>query len=228
MNRKLNLFFSFFTVSVCSCTGSNSNMKNESHVIFTGSLPYLPLQSEIKNKELINKLGSEKENHHINKMIINNGLDNANYKNTGISVNVPSYPNIKDKVVNSHTISQVKSMLSSDNIDNHKSLFADNKNEKVNLVPVITYRTWKINKGTTLRKSYEQWVSQEVCGNSGKKWNLRWDTNTDYSIDYDLTFQDKNFEGATEQLFKLWHNAKVPLYVNGYRLQCLVVVSDPQ
>lgn len=87
-------------------------------------------------------------------------------------------------------------------------------------------RTWKIERGTTLRQGYEQWASQEVCPSDKPKWTVRWDTGTNYPIDYTLTFHAASFEDATAQLFNLWHRAQVPLFVSGYRQQCLVVVSD--
>ena len=87
-------------------------------------------------------------------------------------------------------------------------------------------RIWKIEKGTTLRQGYEQWVSQEVCAPDKPKWTVRWDTGTNYPVDYTLTFHAANFEEATAQLFTLWHSAQVPLFVSGYRQQCLVVISD--
>lgn len=87
-------------------------------------------------------------------------------------------------------------------------------------------RIWKIERGTTLRQGYEQWASQEICPPGKSKWIVRWDTGTNYPIDYTLTFHAANFEDATAQLFDLWHRAQVPLFVSGYRQQCLIVVSD--
>ena len=96
--------------------------------------------------------------------------------------------------------------------------------ETVTASPAL--RVWKIEKGTTLRQGYEQWVLQEVCTSDKPKWTVRWDTGTNYPIDYTLTFHATNFEDATAQLFTLWHSAQVPLFVSGYRQQCLVVISD--
>ena len=93
-------------------------------------------------------------------------------------------------------------------------------------VPRPAMRTWTIERGTTLRQGYEQWASQEVCSPDKPKWTVRWDTGTNYPIDYTLTFHAQSFEIATAQLFNLWHRAQVPLFVSGYRQQCLVVVSD--
>lgn len=94
----------------------------------------------------------------------------------------------------------------------------------VKTLPAV--RVWKIERGTTLRQGFEQWTSQEVCQSDKPKWTVRWDTGTNYPIDYTLTFHAASFEEATAQLFNLWHRAQVPLFVSGYRQQCLVVISD--
>lgn len=62
-----------------------------------------------------------------------------------------------------------------------------------------------------------------------KVWKIetvRWDMGTDYPIDYALSFSAANLEAATAQLFTLWRHAQVPLFVSGYRQQCLIVVSE--
>ncbi|CBJ48248.1 TcpQ domain-containing protein [Erwinia amylovora] len=87
-------------------------------------------------------------------------------------------------------------------------------------------RIWKMERGTTLRQGYELWTSQETCSSDKPKWTVRWDTGTNYPIDYTLTFHAANFEDVTAQLFNLWHHAQVPLFVSGYRQQCLIVISD--
>lgn len=87
-------------------------------------------------------------------------------------------------------------------------------------------KVWKIEKGSTLRQGFLLWASQEKCRPEKDKWTVRWDTGTDYPIDFPLTFSASSFEDATAQLFTLWHQAQVPLFVNGYRQQCLIVVSD--
>ncbi|MEQ9928017.1 TcpQ domain-containing protein [Pectobacterium parvum] len=98
----------------------------------------------------------------------------------------------------------------------------------VKAAPIVSpaLRIWKIEKGTTLRQGYEQWASQEVCRSGNTKWTVRWDTGTNYPIDYTLTFHAASFEVATTQLFDLWKSAKIPLFASGYRQQCLVIVSD--
>lgn len=93
--------------------------------------------------------------------------------------------------------------------------------------PQPTGRIWKIKPTTTLRQGYyEQWVSKEICPSDKPKWTIRWDTNIDYPIDDTVTVYATSFEDATAQLFALYRNARVPLYVNGYRPQCLIVISD--
>lgn len=94
------------------------------------------------------------------------------------------------------------------------------------VMPAPATRVWKIERGTTLRQGYELWASKEICPPGKPKWTVRWDTGTNYPIDYTLTFHAANFEDVTAQLFSLWHRAQVPLFVSGYRQQCLVVISD--
>lgn len=92
-----------------------------------------------------------------------------------------------------------------------------------NILP--TLKVWKIEKGETLKKAFDSWALSEKC-NINNKWSVRWDTDIEYSIDYPLSFSAHNFEEATTQLFTLYQKAQSPLYVNGYRNQCLIVISD--
>lgn len=91
--------------------------------------------------------------------------------------------------------------------------------------PVPVMKIWKIDKGTTLKAGFNEWVAKETCS-ADKKWTVRWETDTDYPIDYPLSFNSANFEDATSQLFNLYRRAESPLYVNGFRNQCLIVISD--
>lgn len=91
---------------------------------------------------------------------------------------------------------------------------------------IATSKVWRIDKGTTLKAGYAEWISKETCPSGKGKWVLRWETDTDYPIDYPLSFSGKNFEDATSQLFNLYQKAQAPLYVSGYRNQCLIVISD--
>lgn len=93
-------------------------------------------------------------------------------------------------------------------------------------VPVIPVKHWRLEKGTTLRDGFTLWASAEQCSPQ-KKWQVRWDANANYPIDYPLSFSAISFEEATRQLFALWKTAKVPLFVDGYGApQCLIVVHD--
>lgn len=87
-------------------------------------------------------------------------------------------------------------------------------------------KIWRIDKGSTLRQGFESWAAQSSCPGTGGKWSVRWDSSTNYPIDYPLTFTAADFEAATAQLFNLYQHAQVPLYVSGYRQQCLIVISD--
>lgn len=95
-------------------------------------------------------------------------------------------------------------------------------------VPVLVAaaKTWKIEKGTTLKTGYLAWASKENCPAGKGKWSVRWETDTDYPIDYPLSFTSNGFEDATRQLFNLYQKAQAPLYVSGYRSQCLIIISD--
>ncbi|WP_410517773.1 TcpQ domain-containing protein (plasmid) [Pantoea allii] len=93
-------------------------------------------------------------------------------------------------------------------------------------VPVIPVKHWRIEKGTTLRDGFTLWASAEQCSPQ-KQWQVRWDANANYPIDYPLSFSATSFEEATRQLFALWKTAKIPLFVDGYGApQCLIVVHD--
>lgn len=92
------------------------------------------------------------------------------------------------------------------------------------LMPVL--KTWTIGKGTTLKAGYASWAAKEKCAALHRDWMIRWETDTDYPIDYPLSFSSATFEDATSQLFNLYRTAQAPLYVSGYRNQCLIVISD--
>ncbi|EQB6673454.1 TcpQ domain-containing protein [Salmonella enterica subsp. enterica serovar Chester] len=91
---------------------------------------------------------------------------------------------------------------------------------------VASTRVWEIEKGTTLITGFTEWMVKEKCPSGDGKWKLQRLTDTDYPIDYPLRFTGKNFEDVTEQLFDLYRTTQAPLYVSGYRPQCLIVISD--
>lgn len=88
------------------------------------------------------------------------------------------------------------------------------------------FKTWTIEKGTTLKAGFSAWAAKEICPSSRKAWSIRWETDTNYPIDYPLSFSSTSFEDATSQLFNLYRKAQAPLYVSGYRNQCLIIISD--
>ncbi|MGK7247409.1 TcpQ domain-containing protein [Buttiauxella agrestis] len=92
--------------------------------------------------------------------------------------------------------------------------------------PAPVLKKWTLDKGISLKAGYLAWVAKETCPGEIKKWTVRWETDTDYPIDYPLSFNATSFEQATSQLFNLYLKAESPLYVNGYRNQCLIVISD--
>ncbi|ENT3505858.1 toxin co-regulated pilus biosynthesis Q family protein [Salmonella enterica] len=92
--------------------------------------------------------------------------------------------------------------------------------------PAPIFKLWTMEKGTTLKAGYMAWASKENCPVGKGKWSVRWDTDTDYPIDYPLRFTGKNFEDVTDQLFDFYRRTQAPLYVIGYRPQCLIVISD--
>lgn len=93
---------------------------------------------------------------------------------------------------------------------------------KVN--PVL--KVWEIQKGTTLVTGFIRWMDRDKCPSEDGKWKLKRQTDTDYPIDYPLSFHAASFEDAARQLFNLYRKAQAPIYVSGYRNQCLIVISD--
>lgn len=94
----------------------------------------------------------------------------------------------------------------------------------VKITPVM--EVWEIKKGTTLITGFTEWMIKDKCPSGDGKWKLQRLTDTDYPIDYTLTFTGKNFEDVTTQLFDLYRRTQAPLYISGYRNQCLIVISD--
>ncbi|WP_242450419.1 TcpQ domain-containing protein [Enterobacter cancerogenus] len=92
--------------------------------------------------------------------------------------------------------------------------------------PLPVLKAWKIDKGPSLLKGFEEWVSKDKCPSMDGKWRIRKDTDNDYPVDYPLSFSSANLEDATRQLFELYKNAPAPIYVTGYTIQCLIVISD--
>ncbi|MBE4946856.1 MULTISPECIES: toxin co-regulated pilus biosynthesis Q family protein [unclassified Enterobacter cloacae complex] len=91
---------------------------------------------------------------------------------------------------------------------------------------VIKPKSWRIEKGTTLKEGFIEWaVKTECLKDKDKKWTVQWETDTNYRIDYPLIFTG-SFEEATTKLFTLYQKAQSPLYVSGYREQCVILIKD--
>ena len=107
------------------------------------------------------------------------------------------------------------------------SVPAAKKPPAVPVAPVLPVtKTWTASKGTTLKATYLAWAAKEKCPAGGKVWEVRWETDTNYPIDYPLTFSSSSFENVTTQLFDLYRRAPAPVYVHGYRNQCLIIIND--
>lgn len=110
-----------------------------------------------------------------------------------------------------------------------KNPFGTTPVNKPVIVPVKVappLKHWSVAPGTTLKETFLKWAAKEKCPVGNGKWSVNWDTDTNYDIDYPLSFSSANFEDVTRQLFNLYKNAQAPLYVSGYRNQCLIVISD--
>ncbi|AWK15621.1 toxin co-regulated pilus biosynthesis Q family protein [Candidatus Fukatsuia symbiotica] len=91
--------------------------------------------------------------------------------------------------------------------------------------PVPPPRIWRVKPGRTLKHVFMKWADDEKC-HATKRWSVRWNTQTDYLIDSPLTFTG-SFEAMTQKLFSLYRHANTPLYVDGYKAQCLIIINDP-
>jgi len=91
---------------------------------------------------------------------------------------------------------------------------------------VIKPKSWRLEKGTTLKEGFIAWATKTEClKDKDKKWTVQWETDTNYRIDYPLSFNG-SFEEATTKLFTLYQKAQSPLYVSGYREQCVILIKD--
>lgn len=85
-------------------------------------------------------------------------------------------------------------------------------------------KTWLAGTGSTLKNTLLKWSENEKC-NSREKWEVIWPLNIDYRIDSALSFTGSYFE-AVVKIFELYKGAKTPLYVDIYKNQCIISVTD--
>lgn len=105
------------------------------------------------------------------------------------------------------------------------ALQTSSKSSEIKPVPPKPLKSWKIEKGSTLRDGFIAWTSVDNCPGKNHKWSVQWDAETNYPIDYPLIFTG-DFEEATTKLFTLYKNAQSPLYVSAYRNQCIIIIGD--
>lgn len=105
------------------------------------------------------------------------------------------------------------------------TLLALNKTNQTSVPQPAQPKIWKIEKGLTLKDGFIAWAKSDNCPGKDHKWSVQWKTDTNYPIDYPLSFSG-NFEEATTKLFTLYQKAQSPLYVSAYRNQCIIIIDD--
>ena len=92
---------------------------------------------------------------------------------------------------------------------------SESKNDAKKVAPPV----WVARKGTTLRKTIEEWCRI-------LNWTVIWQpSDLDYANPATRTFEG-GFEDAVKQLFQPYKNAKRPLLVDGWRGNSVIVVSE--
>ena len=97
----------------------------------------------------------------------------------------------------------------------------------INLTPIKvidTGKLWVAESGQTLRSTLIKWSDQDKC-NLNDKWRVIWPVQVDYPIDSNLTFRGNFFE-VVSKLFDLYKKADKPLYLDIYKSQCILSVTD--
>ncbi|AVX40727.1 TcpQ domain-containing protein [Yersinia massiliensis] len=103
---------------------------------------------------------------------------------------------------------------------NSKSAISKPTPEKI--IPPL--KIWNANVGLTLHSTLLKWSGEVPCNIIGK-WTINWNSSKDYSIDSALTFRGEYLDAVT-QLFNLYKKANSPLFIDVYKTQCLIIVSD--
>ncbi|WP_234813500.1 toxin co-regulated pilus biosynthesis Q family protein [Candidatus Williamhamiltonella defendens] len=102
------------------------------------------------------------------------------------------------------------------------------KTEDMPQKPLQTEKTWRAERGSTLKDTLSLWVSEEKCAPEKRRaWHLVWDTDTNYRIDAPLPFSG-TFRDALNGLFRLYAKATVPLFAGINTTQCLLKVDDQE
>lgn len=97
----------------------------------------------------------------------------------------------------------------------------------INPVPIKlqpTGKQWGAKSGETLKGVVNRWTEGEFCSGANK-WQVVWPVLIDYRIDSPLSFNGSYFE-VLNKLFDLYRKADTPLFVDVYKSQCIISVSD--
>lgn len=99
---------------------------------------------------------------------------------------------------------------------------------KVNMTPIklntADSKSWITVSGSTLRSTLVKWSAEDKCSPS-ESWRVIWPVDIDYPMDSRLEFKG-NFYEAITRLFDLYKKAQQPLYIDIYKSQCILSVSD--
>lgn len=137
-------------------------------------------------------------------------------------------------VTNVKPVAHQPNSLLSNNVKNGE-LLSGNKNPLSTAKPIVKpilplvikpvpLRQWNANVGLTLHSTLLKWSGEVPCNIIGK-WTINWNSSKDYSIDSALTFRGEYLDAVT-QLFNLYKKANSPLFIDVYKTQCLIIVSD--
>ncbi|EEJ1220005.1 hypothetical protein GQG94_004277 [Salmonella enterica] len=97
----------------------------------------------------------------------------------------------------------------------------------INPVPIKLQpvgKSWGAKSGETLKGVVNRWAAGEFCAGVNK-WQVVWPLLIDYRIDSPLNFNGEYFE-VLNKLFDLYRKADVPLFVDVYKSQCIISVTD--
>lgn len=99
---------------------------------------------------------------------------------------------------------------------------------KLSMTPIrlnaVDAKSWVTVPGSTLRSTLIKWSSEDKCSSSDS-WRVIWPVDIDYPMDSRLEFKG-NFYEAITRLFDLYKKAQQPLYIDIYKSQCILSVSD--
>ncbi|WP_313397390.1 toxin co-regulated pilus biosynthesis Q family protein [Acinetobacter variabilis] len=109
-----------------------------------------------------------------------------------------------------------------------KPVSASTLSPKISMTPIKLNtddaKLWVTVPGSTLRSTLVKWSADDKCSPS-ESWRVIWPVDIDYPMDSRLEFRG-NFYEAITRLFGLYKKADQPLYIDIYKSQCILSVSD--